>query len=258
MELKHQIYMVKTIPEWDASYVTKRVSLTTKLRYSAWMSGFVTYLKLRSRFAAGVIALMLLVLASVTLPAFNGDSGSLMAQTSEAISRFIGRSPGERGETDLIKTKIKRAKGKPGDKLLATAPRAKPAEAEERALGKIFDTPPEEAVQSLTGVPIGPLALGNVFPSDFGDFGDVAGGGGVPGGGFPGGISTVIPSATPGGPTGPTDPANPVDPTNPTNPTDPVGAVPEPGTWVMMIVGFALCGASLRRRRKWSSAPSVA
>ena len=32
-----------------------------------------------------------------------------------------------------------------------------------------------------------------------------------------------------------------------TGPRDP-GAVPEPGTWALMILGFGLAGASLRRR----------
>ena len=217
------------------------------------MTGIITYFKSRRPLAAGTIALLLLGLALMTLPALTGDGGSLMAQTSDAISRFIGRSPGERGETDLIKTKIKRGKGKTGDKLLTAAPRSQAGEPEERALGKIFDTPPEEAILRLTGSPLGPLALGDIDPSDFaplGGGGNVGGRSSGPGSGFPGGISTVVPpggSVDPGNPTTPTEPGTP---TTPTNPANPVGAVPEPESWALMLLGFGLCGAALRRRRQ--------
>lgn len=205
----------------------------------------VTYLKTHSRIVGGLIFVLLLGLVTIALPAVNGTGGTLMAQTTEAISRFIGRSPGDRGETDLIKTKNKRAKGKPGGNLLSKAPRAEAGEPEERALGKIFDTPPEEAIQSLTGVPIGPLALGEIPP---GSFGDLATGGGGPNGspGFPGGGSVIVP---PGTSVGPGNPPTPTEPTTPTIPTNPVGAVPEPGTWALMLLGFGLCGAAMRRRR---------
>jgi hypothetical protein len=33
-----------------------------------------------------------------------------------------------------------------------------------------------------------------------------------------------------------------------------VSAVPEPGTWAMMLVGFAMLGVSMRRRRSVSTA----
>ena len=38
------------------------------------------------------------------------------------------------------------------------------------------------------------------------------------------------------------------------NPVSSVGAVPEPATWAMMIVGFGLVGGALRRRRPQLSA----
>ncbi|WP_448581767.1 PEPxxWA-CTERM sorting domain-containing protein [Thermaurantiacus sp.] len=38
----------------------------------------------------------------------------------------------------------------------------------------------------------------------------------------------------------------------------PLGIIPEPGTWAMMIAGFGLVGASLRRRRAVDSAPALA
>jgi hypothetical protein len=221
------------------------------------VTGIITFFTSRARIAAAVVALLLLALASVVVPAFNGDGGSLMAQTSEALSRFVGRSPGERGETDLLKTKVKGAKKKFSDKLLASAPRAKDSEPEQRALGKIFDTPPEDAVRALGDPTVGPLALGDPDPGQMIPLGDIgtAGGNPIPGG-FPGGISTVVPpgtSAVPGDPTDPTTPPG-TDPGIP-----PVAAVPEPGTWALMLIGFGLCGAAMRRRNtKGSGKPGIA
>lgn len=37
-----------------------------------------------------------------------------------------------------------------------------------------------------------------------------------------------------------------------------IGAVPEPGTWAMMLVGFGAIGASMRRRRRVSAVPQMA
>lgn len=38
---------------------------------------------------------------------------------------------------------------------------------------------------------------------------------------------------------------------------DAVGAVPEPSTWAMMLIGFGAIGASMRRRRRVSAIPQV-
>lgn len=247
------------MPKRNRPNAGKGISLGQYLRYLNHVITFVTYLKSRTRLAGGIIALLLLALASITVPAFNGDGGSLMAQASEVLDRFVGRSPGERGETDLIKTKVKRAKGKFADKLLATAPRAKAGGPEERALGKIFDTPPEEAVNDLSENPLGPLALGGPGSDALIPLADIASPGGRPGGsGFPGGISTVVPPGTSGTPGNPTDPAGPTDTTNPVDPTPPVAAVPEPATWALMLLGFGLCGAALRRRHQRSGKPGIA
>ena len=211
------------------------------------MAGVITYLASKRRIAAGAAALAVLATTSVTVPLFSGDGGLLLAQASDALQRFVDRSPGERGETDLIKTKVKRDFGAPASARALGPQRDAP---EERALGKIFDTPPEEAVDQLSENPLGPLALADPDPSllPLGDAGTI---GGTPSGpGFPGGISTVVPPIA----TDPGDPTTPVDPEPPVT-----GAVPEPGTWALMILGFALCGAALRRRNGHSQGrPGVA
>ncbi len=67
---------------------------------------------------------------------------------------------------------------------------------------------------------------------------------------------TTPPGTTdPTTPPGTTDPTTPTVPTDPTTPTDPgtpgsVSPVPEPATWLMMIVGFGFVGAMLRRGRR--------
>lgn len=200
------------------------------------MAGILTFLASKRRVAAGAAALALLATTSVTVPLFSGDGGVLLAQASDALQRFVDRSPGERGETDLIKTKVKRDFGGPASARALGPQHDAP---EERALGKIFDTPPEEAVDQLSENPLGPLALADPDPSLLppGDVGTI---GGTPTGPrFPGGISTVVPPIA-------TDPGNPTIPVDPEPPV--TGAVPEPGTWALMILGFALCGAALRRR----------
>src|SRR3546814_12878027 len=60
------------------------------------------------RVGAAAIAMLLLALMSITIPALSGDGGSVLAQSSDALDRYTGRSPGERGETDILKGKARR------------------------------------------------------------------------------------------------------------------------------------------------------
>jgi hypothetical protein len=151
------------------------------------------------------------------------------------------RSPGTRGAAELTKH---RADGP----TAADIP-------EQRALGKVFDAPGpgdvvDEVVAALTPVPFitpdalspEPLAtLRSVPPLAYGGGGGGAplmfvggggggGGGGPTGGGGGGGGSNTGP--------GPETPETHV----------PTAPVPEPQTWLLLIVGFGLCGAALRRR----------
>src|SRR3546814_16965320 len=76
---------------------------------------------------------------SITIPALSGDGGSVLAQSSDALDRYTGRSPGERGENDILKGKARRI----ADRLFGR--RVNSGGPEQRALGKMFDTPPEES-----------------------------------------------------------------------------------------------------------------
>ena len=188
------------------------------------------------RVGAAAIAMLLLALMSITIPALSGDGGSVLAQSSDALDRYTGRSPGERGETDILKGKARRI----ADRLFGR--RVNSGGPEQRALGKIFDTPPEDSINELSQTP-GPIALTDPVPTGLLPLGDTGGApagsdGGLPG--FPGGISTVVPPGTS---------VTPVDPTIP-GVSPPVAAGPEPGTWASMLVGLGLCAAALRRRRR--------
>lgn len=212
------------------------------------MAGVKTFLGSKLRVGAMAIALLLLAIMSITIPAFSGDGGNLLAQTTDVLNRFVARSPGERDEANLLKGKDRKEKSL-ADRLFGRRVNGG-GDPEQRALGKIFDTPPEDSVKELVQGPPGLLALGEPVPSGLLPGSDIAAPGSGPSSGFPGGISTVVPSgpgATPGGP----NPGNPT-PGGPTDPggEPPVAAVPEPGTWALMLIGFGLCGAILRRRKK--------
>lgn len=92
---------------------------------------------------------------------------------------------------------------------------------------------------------------------------------GNPGGDFGGsnggvGGSAVGPTdpSTPPGTTDPTAPPLITDPATPPGTTDPVtpgpvSPVPEPATWLMMILGFGFIGAMLRRARRSTQTQAV-
>lgn len=165
-------------------------------------------------------------------------AGRLVENGSNAVQEFLGRSPGERGATDILKGKAKRALAKDD------APIGKPKPAQ-RALGKTFDDPlvslvgpltPAPAVEFLPvdAAPAAPAipALALTVPGGSGGFTPVGGGfigGGGGGGSGGGGGDGIVPPP----------PAPP-----------PVAAVPEPSTWTLLLIGFAAVGASIRRSKK--------
>lgn len=94
---------------------------------------------------------------------------------------------------------------------------------------------PGTQTAALTGSPNGG-GIGGGLPGG-GGFGTIGGPGG--------GTFTTVP------PLGPTDPVTPVTnpPTTPTVPS-PTSPVPEPGVWVLFIMGLFLTGSMLRRQKR--------
>ena len=161
-----------------------------------------------------------------------GAAERLVENGSNAVQAFLGRSPGERGATDILKGKAKRAVAKDD------APIGKPKPTQ-RALGKTFDDPLLSLAGPLTPAPVVeflPLdaapaagsipALALTVPGGSGGFTPVTGG--FIGGGGGGGDGVVPPPPAP----------------------PPVAAVPEPSTWALLFIGFAAVGASIRRSKK--------
>lgn len=170
-----------------------------------------------------------------------GVASDAVEAGSAALASLFDRSPGARQGGVALKAKARRfAAASPG----ARRPGRRPAAA---APAPAAATPPDVATavppsiflpEALPGVgeAIPPIALGPDTP--------VNGGGGFynPGfGGGGGGIFIPGPGGNPGGPI--------VDVPNPPPGPPPTAAVPEPGTWLMLILGFGAVGAGLRRRR---------
>ncbi|WP_083800398.1 PEPxxWA-CTERM sorting domain-containing protein [Erythrobacter sp. SD-21] len=169
-----------------------------------------------------------------------------MQQAGDDLQDFLARSPGERGL-------VIGSKGK--GKGLAFVPDPGRA-AEDEVLGKVFDLPGEEPGDEVASfvptdespaVPLATAPPSLLIPGGF-----------VPGFNTPpgGGVGFTPPG---GGGTGGTPPGNP-PPGNPPpgggNP--PVGAVPEPSTWALMILGFMFAGGAMRRRNRLARAGHLA
>jgi hypothetical protein len=169
----------------------------------------------------------------------------------DAMSALLdARSPGERTEAAIHSKSIKAAAPRHRVKSLVKAPKAGdvaaqtpqtpaapvPSLPQEAPIVSSSDAAFEEAVSALETVPV-TVQQAALLPPAGGSGG--AGGGGLifapPGGGGGGGS---IGNPPPDAPTG-TPPA-----------TSPVSPVPEPGTWLMMLLGFGFIGFSMRRHRE--------
>ena len=174
-------------------------------------------------------ALTIVLAAPLSIAAFMGVDASIPGV--EAAKSFMAmmaeRSPGDRTKAEL--TKIKHA--------AAPAPT-------QRALGKITKPePPKEFVEAIAPpVPtieeLPPVALKE-------DIGPLLLTPQPPGGGI-----ITPPQAPPPGGGGP----NPPPPPGEEPPPPPPPAVPEPGTWATMLLGFGLTGWAMRRRRRQTAA----
>jgi len=183
-------------------------------------------------FASGA-GLALALTTAFSFATFSGVdiAGAAVARAESIADLLAKRSPGNRTEAHLNKTKHKHyrvlaereAPPAVPAPLLAMAP---PATLPEVALPAI----PEfvSLAQSAPAFPaiFAPIPVGGIFAP--------GGGGTLPG--------------SPGAPGGPGGPPQQPPPSGPPTQTPP--AVPEPATWAMMILGFGLIGLTQRRQRR--------
>src|SRR3954454_8845639 len=147
------------------------------------------------------------------------------------------RSPGERTEAALTKTNRAHALGK--QRVHAAPPQ--PSE-----LARILLAPPPELVPVDLGptAPLlamdSPLPIEAIFSAPGGGSSGVIIPGGLAGGG----------GGSPGGPQS--------NPSSPPEPLTPIPAVPEPGTWATMMLGFGLIGWKMRCRGRQDPAALAA
>jgi hypothetical protein len=169
----------------------------------------------------------------------NRSLNSITAFGDSVAGLFGSRSPGQRAAGTLANLKqrkhlalhqraLPKVRRRPLTTILnaSPVPPALPAEAAP-IFNAVTDTP-------KTAIPGTPLGLTST----------TGGAGGFPGlTPLPGGI-IVPPPATIGPPETPTVPIIPTTPITPTTP------VPEPASWLMMLIGFAFVGCLFRRNRK--------
>jgi hypothetical protein len=176
-------------------------------------------LRMMGAAAAFIVALgSALGIASLT----GTDLAGAAATRAETLMDLLDkRSPGERTEGQLTKTKTRQHML--ADQVAVPPPRA-PME-----VAQLIAPPPGIVPVDVGGPPAElalttpPQPLGAIFASPPG-----GGGGGPPGGG----------GGTPGGPGSP-----------PNSPPLTPPAVPEPGTWLTMLAGFGCVGWMLRRQK---------
>ncbi len=185
----------------------------------------------RSIMLTGTAALSLALASAFSIASFSGvDLANAAVQRARSFSELIdARSPGQRTLGQLSNTKHK-------PRVLAErAPEADNVEPTSKNFAEAL-TPLAPATVSIDAPPQTP-ELGLTAPPP--GFFDLPGGGGAPpsGGSTPPGGGIVPP---PGGPPGPPSPPPP----NPGHPP----VLPEPGTWMTMIVGFGVMGWALRRK----------
>lgn len=170
----------------------------------------------------------------------NGVTNGINAVKSVA-DLLAGRSPGERAEGTLANLKHPRR-----------------AALHERALPKVRRPAATSPLAGIVGaVPVPPADV--LPPASAPLYNVVAGGPGAPVGLTPppGGGSVIFPAIPPPGggggviipPPVTTPPVTPPITPPIVVPPTPTGSVPEPSSWAMMLMGFAMIGRALRVRR---------
>lgn len=180
----------------------------------------------RRRVLGGAAALALAATSALGVASFTGTdlAGAAVARTQDLMQLLERRSPGQRSEGQLTKTKARHAEL--ADRLPASPEAPVPVKltdiiARPAMVPAGFDIPTPPPALELFEPPL-PRG-GSVFLIATGD---IPGGGGG-GGGIPPGQQTP-----------------------PNTPPNAPSAVPEPGTWMTMLAGFAMIGAALRRKRR--------
>ena len=178
----------------------------------------------RLRLAAAVL-LILAIASGVSLITLSGSdlANAAISRVKSVLELINQRSPGHRTQAHLIKTKHKhRMAFRPHERALPKIRTELPFPPFENPLALIdlIGAPPQSVPLALNDVPLGPL--GETFPPA----------------NFPPSPPTLIvpPGQSP--------------PTSPPIVTPPLSAVPEPGTWLMLLVGFALIGWRCRRSHR--------
>lgn len=161
-------------------------------------------------------------------------AASAVSEVQDLAELLGQRSPGTRTQAEL--TKHARVAAKSRTQPKPAGPAGRPGEP---------GIPATTALVDLLQPPIAPIELmSGVSPPPFAP---------------PPGLNAILASPpvdtafTP-----PTDNSGPIHfPTSEPRDELPVSAVPEPGTWAMMLVGFGLIGWRMRRRRGVSAAKSL-
>jgi hypothetical protein len=202
----------------------------------------------RPFFVAGGGAFLLALSSALAIANFmQVDLAGATADRAKSFMELLtDRSPGERTEAQLTKHRVahvlaERDAAPELPKVLSDVLAAPgPAEVVQSALAPA-PVPEFAAISSAPAIAAAmlPGPGGGVFigGGGGGGGGSGGGGGGSAGGGGGGG-------STPGQPT-------PLTPSTPETPDTP--AVPEPGTWMTMLLGFGVTGAALRRERSQQS-----
>lgn len=191
---------------------------------------------------AGTAALALALSTALAVASFTGTdlAGAAVARATSIADLMDGRSPGARTEAQLTKTKSHRVLAE----RLPAPPAVVPQNLAELIAPPIADIVPLDLPKAPAMLFAAPApSPGAIFFSPPGGAIPGGGGGGVPGGG--GGVPGGGGGSPPGSP-----------PSSPPLTSPP--AVPEPGTWMTMLMGFAFIGWSLRRHRKPVAAGAIA
>lgn len=192
-------------------------------------------LRSRRRRKAALAALFAVPLAGAGTWSIGALTGNDMVEAAvsgtKSLADLLGqRSPGERTEAQI--TKSKHATAIPRRRLAEAPHKVKQPAAEPKLsmvdIARLLEAPPPPplAAPALVGTPIAPLAMA-VPPS----------------------LGGIVIPPTGGSPPGGSPPASFPTPQRNLPVTIP-SAVPEPGTWATMMLGFALIGWRVRRRRQ--------